>query len=102
MVDILEKLVSAKVISKLLIFFHDQTIFIKDCELYTIGHSLMSMSSVVALLLIVALAYSEETVKSGIPPSHQDPCDVQALISANNANGGKKFHLKVKNNIFLD
>ena len=56
----------------------------------------MSMSSVVALLLIVALAYSEETVKSGIPPSHQDPCDVQALISANNANGGKKFHLKVK------
>ena len=66
----------------------------------------MSMSSVVALLLIVALAYSEETVKagpvkSGIPPSHQDPCDVQALISANNANGGKKFHLKVKNNIFL-
>ena len=62
----------------------------------------MSMSSVVALLLIVALAYSEETVKSEILPSHEDPCDVQALISANNANGGKKFHLKVKNNIFLD
>ena len=60
----------------------------------------MSMSSVVALLLIVALAYSEETVKSGIPPSHQDPCDVQALISANNANGGKKFHLKVKFGFF--
>ena len=93
---------SASVIGKLPCFFHDQTIFIKDCELYTIGHSLMSMSSVVALLLIVALAYSEETVKSEILPSHEDPCDVQALISANNANGGKKFHLKVKNNIFLD
>jgi hypothetical protein len=23
-------------------FFHDQTIFLKDCELYTIGHSLVS------------------------------------------------------------
>ena len=34
------KSVSASVIGRLPIFFHDQTIFIKDCELYTIGHSL--------------------------------------------------------------
>ena len=36
----LEKPVSASVIGRLPIFFHDQTIFIEDCELYTIGHSL--------------------------------------------------------------
>ena len=41
LVDILEKLVSASVIGRLPIFFHDQTIFIKDCELYTVGHSLV-------------------------------------------------------------
>ena len=58
--------------------------FEKFCLL---SSSAMSMSSVVALLLIVNLAYSQEF------------CDVQALISANNANGLKKFHLKVKNNI---
>ena len=41
---------------------------------------------VVALYLIVALAYSQETCES----------DVQTLISANNASKGNKFHLKVK------
>ena len=41
---------------------------------------------VVALHLIVALAYSHETCES----------DVQTLISANNASKGNKFHLKVK------
>ena len=40
MVDILEKLVSASVIGRLPIFFHDQTIILKDCELYEKGHSL--------------------------------------------------------------
>jgi hypothetical protein len=45
---------------------------------------------VVALHLIVALAYSHETCES----------DVQTLISANNSSKGKKFHLKVKN-LFL-
>lgn len=41
---------------------------------------------VVALYLIVALAYSQETCES----------NVQTLISANNASKGNKFHLKVK------
>ena len=38
---ILEKLVSASVIGQLPIFFYDQTIFLKDYELYIIGHSLV-------------------------------------------------------------
>ena len=41
---------------------------------------------VVALYLIVALAYSQKTCES----------DIQTLISANNASKGNKFHLKVK------
>ena len=41
--QILEKSVSALVIGAIADFFHDQTIFKKDCELYTIGNSLMNI-----------------------------------------------------------
>ena len=38
-------------------FFHDQTIFIKDCELYTIGHSLYYISQVNSITFILYVLF---------------------------------------------
>ena len=60
-------------------------------QLLSLGSSRVMSSYVVALLFLAAMAFSQE------------PCENEILISANNAHasGGKKFHLKVNDTIFL-
>ena len=55
--------VSASVIGRLLIFFHDQTIFLKDYELYIIGHSLSAYVSCIQFLFFQIRTLGGELVR---------------------------------------